>query len=138
MAIVVAMSAMAVPGMSAAIGGIEYGTSEVEEVAVRITDIDAEMPETVTPRQWTEKIAGGTEGIPLPVQQDIAQVAVATLPVVAVNIVDTGHSHQVVEVDFVGSLILFVSEIQLIRHLVRQEQGFVSCLLVSHCLACSY
>ena len=71
-AVIVAPSTYHMPGMTATIGGIEGQTSKEEVVAMRIAQIDAEVPEPITPCQWAEEIAGCTEGVPLPVQQDIA------------------------------------------------------------------
>jgi len=137
--IVVSSSAYYVPGMSTTIAGIEHGASEVEVVAMRITGVNAEVPETITPVEWAIEIAGCTECLPLPVQQNVTHIQVSTLPVVPIHIIVAGHSHQVVEVDFVGCLVLLVGQVQLISHLVRQEQCLVACLFVAHCLArCCY
>ena len=137
--VVVAVSAYYVPGVSATIAGIEHGASEVEIVAVRIAGIDAEVPVAVAPVEWAVEVAGCAEGPPLPVEQDIAHVQIATLPVVAIDVVVARHTHQVVEIDFVGGLVLFVSQVQFIRHLIGQEQRLVACLFVAHCLTrCCY
>ncbi len=71
-AVIVAPSTYHMPGMAATIGGIEGWTSKEKVVAMRIAQIDAEVPESITPCQWAKEIAGCTEGVPLPVQQDIA------------------------------------------------------------------
>ena len=132
-AIVVTTISMNIPGMSATIGGIEVRTSEVEVVTVRIAGIDAEMPVACLPVEGTVEIAGCNKGIPLPVEKDIAQIEVATLPIYTEYIVAARHTHQIVEVDFVTSLILLVGEVELIGHLISQEQGLVAGLLVTHC-----
>jgi hypothetical protein len=125
--------------MSTAIAGVEHRTTEVEVVTMWIASINAEVPETITPVEWTIEIGSCAECLPLPIQQNIAQVQVTTLPVVAIDIVITRHTHQVVEVDFIGSLILLVRQVQLVSHLVCQEQSLVACLFVAHCLArCCY
>jgi hypothetical protein len=103
--IVVAVSSVDVPGMSATIGGIEVRTSEVEVVTVRITGIDAEVPVTCLPVEGTVEVAGCDKGIPLPVEQNITQIEVATLPVDAKHIVAARHAHQIIEVDFITSLV---------------------------------
>lgn len=118
MAIVIAVGAMQVPCVSTSISSVEHGASEVEVVAVRIASIDAEVPITCAPVQWTVEVAGCDVCLPLCVEQYVAEVAVAALPVVAIDIVVARHTHQVVEVDFVGGLILFVSKVQLVSHLI--------------------
>ena len=132
-AIVVTTISMNIPGMSATIGGIEVWTSEVEVVTVRIAGIDAEVPVACLPVEGTVEIAGCNKGIPLPVEKDIAQIEVATLPIYTEYIVAARHTHQIVEVDFVTSLIVLVGEVELIGHLISQEQGLVAGLLVTHC-----
>ena len=133
--IVVSVSAMTVPGMSTAIGGIEHGAPEVEKVAMGIIGIYSEVPESVSPCQGTVEVADATECRPLPIEQDVAEVAVTLLPVVTIHIIITGNSHQVVQIDFVGCLILLITQIQFISHLVCQEEGFIASLFVAHGIA---
>jgi hypothetical protein len=84
------------PAVTAPVRGVEVRVTEVEVVAARIAGIDTEVPHTIDPCQRTVEIAGGAERIPLPVQQDVAQVQVAALPIGAIYVVITRHSHQVV------------------------------------------
>ena len=132
--VIIAMATYSVPGMGTTIGVIEVRTSEVEVVTVGITGIDAEVPVTGVPVQRTIEIGCCHEGIPLPVEQDITQVEITALPVGSIHIVTAGDTHQVVEIDLLGCLVLFVSKIQLISHLVGQEQGLVASLLITHCV----
>lgn len=120
------------PAVSPTVGCIEVGASEVEVVATRVAGIDAKVPEAIAPVQWTIEIGSCHEGIPLPAKQDIAEIQVTTLQIDTIHVVVGAYSHQVVEVDLVGSLILFVVEVQLIRHLVGEEEGLITCLLVGH------
>ena len=135
--VVVAMSAYDVPGMSSPIAGIEHGASEVEVVAMGIAGIDAKVPIASIPVEWAVEVAGGTESLPLPVEQDIAHVEVATLPIGGIDVVVAGYSHEIVEVDLIGSLVLLVGEVELIGHLVGEEQGLVASLLIAHGV-CAY
>ena len=130
---IVAVFAMTVPGMTSVIGGIEVRTSEIEVVTMRVAQIDAEVPVACLPIQGTVEIGGCHKGVPLPVVEDIAQVEVTTLPVGAEHVCTTRDTHQVVEVDLVRSLILLFGQIQLVRHLVGEEQGLVAGLLIAHC-----
>ena len=130
--VVVAVSAMTMPGVSAAISGIEVRTSEVEIVTVRIACIDCEVPVSCDPVEGAVEVGSRDKGVPLCLQQDIAHIEVTALPIDTINIVNAGDSHQVVEVDLVGSLILLVRQVQLVSHLVRQEECLVTCLLVTH------
>ena len=129
---VVPMTSMTVPGVSTTIGGIEVGTPEVEVVTMRVAQVDAEVPVTSLPVEWAIEIAGGYKGIPLPVEKNIAQVEVTTLPVGAKHVCTSCYTHQIVEIDLVGCLVLLVSQIQLVSHLVGQEQGLIASLLIAH------
>ena len=132
-AVIVAVTAMAMPSMPSAIGHVEVGISEVEIVTVRVAEIDAEVPVTSLPVQGTVEIGCCHKGVPLPVVKDIAHVEVATLPVGAEHICTSCDTHEVVEVDLIRSLILLFGQIQLVCHLVGEEQGLVAGLLVAHC-----
>ena len=133
--VIVAISAHYMPCMTTTIGGIEGWTSEEEVVAVGIAGINGEVPEAVRPIKWAEEVGRCTEGLPLPVEQYVAQIQVAALPIHAIHIITARHTHQVIEIDFVGCLILLICQVQLIGHLICQEESLVTCLLVAHCLA---
>ena len=133
-AVVIAVSAVHVPGMAATIGGIEVRTSEVEIVTIRIAGIDAEVPVACLPVERAVEIAGGDECLPLPIEEDITQVEVTTLPIGAEHVVAASHTHEVVEIDLVGGLILLVGEVELVGHLVGQEQSLIAGLLETHCV----
>ena len=132
MAVVIAAVAVDMPGMSATIADIEGRRSEVEVVTVRITGVDAEVPVASFPVEGTIEIAGCDKGIPLPVEKNITQIEVATLPVDAKHVRATRHTHQIVEVDLVTSLVLLIGEVELIGHLIGQEQGLSAGLLETH------
>ena len=131
--VIVAVISMTVPGMGAAIGGIEVGTSEVEVVTMWVAEIDAKVPVACLPVERAVEIAGCHKGVPLPVVEDIAQVEVTTLPIGAEHVCTSCDTHEVVEIDLVCGLILLIGQIQLVRHLVSEEQGLIAGLLVTHC-----
>ena len=130
--VIVTISTMTMPGVTTTIGDIEVRTSEVEVVTMRVAEINAEVPVACLPVEGTVEIAGCHKGVPLPVVKDIAQVEITTLPVGAEHVSTTCHSHEIVEIDLVGCLVLLVVQIQLVSHLISQEQGLVASLLVAH------
>ena len=131
---IVAVTAYTVPGMSSAIGVPEMWTAEIEVAAVWIASIDTEVPVAGVPVKRTVEIACCTECAILPVEQDIAQIKVTTSPVFTIEVCLRLNTQEVVEVYFVGGFILIFGEIQLVSHLVGQEQGLLTGLLVAHCL----
>jgi hypothetical protein len=72
--------------MSATIGVPEMWTTEVEVSTMGIAGIDAEVPVASVPIERTVEIACCTEGIVLPVEQDIAQVKITANPIVSVEV----------------------------------------------------
>ena len=125
-------TAISVPSVSTAINRVEARHSEVEVGAVRIAGIDAEVPVATAPVQRTIEISGVEVHSVLPVEEDIAQVEIAALPVDAVKVVLRVYAHEVVEVHLVGCFILLFREVELIGHLVGEEQGLLAGLLVAH------
>jgi len=132
MTVVVTVSADAVPGVTSTIGGVEVRTAEVEVVTVRITCIDPEVPVACVPVEGAVEVRGSNKCVPLCFQQDVTHVEVTALPISSINIINAGDTHQVVEVNLVGSFILLVRQVQLVSHLVRQEECLVTCLFVTH------
>ena len=118
--------------MSASIGSIEMWASEVEVVTSWVVAIDAEVPIACLPVEWAIEIGGCEECVPLPVEQYVAQIEVTALPIGTKHVVTPCYTHQIVEIDFVCSFVLFVCQVQLIRHLVGEEQGLVAGLLIAH------
>lgn len=136
--VIPASSTVHAPAVTATIDSIEVRPSEVEIVAVGIACIDAEVPVAGVPVEWTIEIGGFNISAILPVEQYVAEVQVTVLPVDAVEVLPAADVHQVVEVDFVGSLVLFLRHIQFIRHLVCQEESLLTSLFVTHgvCRCC--
>lgn len=112
----------------------EGRTAEVEVTAVRIACIDAEVPIARRPVERTVEIGSVKERPVLPVEQYVTQVEVAPCPVITVEVIGRGYSHEIVEVHLITSLILFLGQIQFVCHLVGQEQRLLTCLFVTHCL----
>lgn len=126
-------SAVHSPRVTSTIFHENAGTVVEEEiVAVRVTGVYSEVPVACVPIQRTVEIARGNVGTVLPVEENITQIEVALLPITAVEVIVRVYSHKVVEVDFIGSLILCVGEIEFIRHLVGEEQSLLACLFVTH------
>ena len=129
---VVAAAAVAAPTVSSAVGDVDRWAAEVEVVAPWIARVDGKVPEAVGPIERAVEVGGGAECVPLPLQEDVAHVEVAPLPVRAEHVVDGSDAHEVVEVDFVCGVILLLREVELVGHLVREEESLATCLLVAH------
>lgn len=76
-ALIVAAASVAPPAVASAIGDVDGRTAEVEVVAPRIACVDSEMPVAGAPVERTVEICGCAESVPLPVQEDVAQVEIA-------------------------------------------------------------
>ena len=131
---VIAVSTVHSPAVSTSVGNIHRWSGEVVERASRISCVDAEVPAPSVPVERTEEVRSSSESVPLPVEQDVAKVEIASCPVVAIDIIHAGHAHQVVEVNLVCGVILSVREIELVSHFVCQEQRLSASLFVTHCV----
>ena len=64
--VVETMSTVSVPRMPAMIGRIKMWSTKIEIVAAWIAGIDAEVPVSGIPIEWTEEIRSSAESLPLP------------------------------------------------------------------------
>ena len=126
------VTAVVVPAVTAIIAIVEVRATEIVVVAIGVAGIDAEVPVTCVPIEWTVEVTGCTIGRILPVEQNITEIKVTMRPIGSIQVVVTVDTHQVVEVYLVGGLVLILCEVQLVCHLVREEQGLLTCLLVAH------
>ena len=69
----------------------------------------------------------------MPVEEDIAQVEVALAPIYSVEVIYRIDTHQIVEVGLVSSLILVIGQVELVSHLVSEEESLLASLLITHC-----
>ena len=125
-------SAIIAPAMTTAVGCPYCGTLEIEEGANGIVGINTEVPHACIPIKRTVEIRRCTEGIPLPVIEDNLHVEIALAPVFRIEVVNGVYTHEVVKIDFVGCLILLLREVELVSHLVGEEQGLLASLLIAH------
>lgn len=111
---------------------------EVEVVAMRIASIDSEVPNTSVEVERAVEVSRIAEHTILPVEEHIAEVEITPTPVVAVQILVGVDTEQIIEVNLVSCLILVVGEVQLISHLISEEQSLFACLTVAHCASCHH
>lgn len=76
-ALIIAAASVAPPAVTTAIGQVDGRTAEIEVVASRIACVDSEMPVAGAPVERTVEICGCAESVPLPVQEDVAQIKIA-------------------------------------------------------------
>ena len=131
-------SAIVSPTVTSAICCPYHRTLKVIERAHGVVCIDAEVPYASVPVERTVEICSCTEGIPLPVVEYHLHVEVALTPALSIHVINGVDTHEVVEVYLVGCLILLLRQVQLVSHLVGEEQSLFSCLLISHSLYTSH
>lgn len=120
------------PAVASTVHGVKVRCTKIKVVTVWIAGVHTEVPIACVPIKRAIKIGGVAVHAILPIEQNVTQVQVAALPVEAVQVVVVVDAHQVVEVNLVCSLILVIGEVQLVSHLVRQEQGLPTRLIVTH------
>ena len=114
-------SAVHAPTVSSTINVPEVRASEIEVVTIGVAGVDAEVPVTGFPVEGAIEVGGCNIHVVLPVEQDVTQVEVALCPVGTIEVGLRVDAHQVVEIHFVGGLVLLLGEVQFVRHLVGEE-----------------
>lgn len=97
-----------------------------------VTRVNGVVPQARAPDNGVEEVVCGHKHAILPIVQDVAQVGVPVGQARAIDIAGRVEAHQIVQVDFVGIIVLLVVKIQLIRHLVRQKTCVVAGFDVRH------
>ena len=120
------------PAVASTVHGVKVRCTEIEVVTVWIAGVHTEVPIACIPIKRAIEIGGIAVHAVLPIKQNVTQVQIAALPVESEQVVIVVDAHQVVEVNLVCSLILVIGEVQLVGHLVRQEQGLPTRLVVTH------
>lgn len=120
------------PAVASTVHGVKVRCTEIEVVTVWIAGVHTEVPIACIPIKRAIEIGGIAVHVVLPIKQNVTQVQIAALPVESEQVVIVVDAHQVVEVNLVCSLILVIGEVQLVSHLVRQEQGLPTRLVVTH------
>ena len=111
---------------SSTIGDVDGGTSEVV-VSYTIAVEDGVVPAVSSPAYGAHEVVDCCVEPVLPVEEYVAQVLVAILPVVAEGIGGIVHGQELVEVYLISTVVLLSCQIQLVCHLVRQEPGLLAC-----------
>ena len=126
------VGAVVVVAVTAFVGLISRRSSTIVVVLVGITVVDDKAELFACVGDGTVEVFHRDESVVLCYGEHVLQFGVASCPVHSVEVACHFHVHDVVEVDFVGSVILVVGESQFIGHFVGQEQGLVTCLAVTH------
>ena len=112
----------------------EHRWTAPEEPAPVIVMIDMERYHSVEPRNGTEEIGQFHKTIVLPSAQHQTEVSVAAVPPDAEHIGMNVHTHQIVQINFIDSIILGIRQVQFVSHLIREEQSLLPCHSIAHCV----
>ena len=112
---------------------ISVRTCPVVVAAVGIASVDRVVPSSSSPSQRTVEVVQPHVAVPLVSAEHVPEVGVAAAPPASVEVALVVHAEQVVEVDLVCQFILFVVEVELVCHLVGEEQGFALCHVDRKC-----
>lgn len=143
-AVVVESRAEVRAAVSSTVALEDAGCIVVEERAIAVDGVDAEVPRRAAGVDGTIEVILSHEADVLACRHDVAQVFVTIVQiaiievdgiVVTVNHIvhDIAHAVDEVVVDFVAVVVLHGSEVQLIGHAVGQIPGVVAHLAARHC-----
>ena len=110
----------------------EHGRPVVIEPSVTIVSVDGEVPTPRTPYDRANEIVGSQHQIVLPVEEDVAQIVQAELKISSIEVAFVVETHQIIQIYLVCVVVLLVVQVELVGHLVRQIECFLSCTLVAH------
>ena len=105
--------------------GNEYLRVCVVEMTSVIARVHCECPAASLPSHRAIEVSQAHVLIILPAVQHKAEVCIAAIPPDAEDITVSVQAHQVVEIDLIDCLVLCSGEVELVRHLVREEEGLV-------------
>ena len=114
--------------------GVVAGRPCEEEHGARVMGVDDEHPCVALPQQRFVEILQLHKLLILPFAQHQLHVGVASVPPGAEEVCRNVDAHVVVEVDFEDGLILVVGEVEFVRHLVAEEEGFALCVRKDECV----
>ena len=124
----------AVNPVVAALVSHEHRWTGIVEMASVVVRVHCKRPAAGLPCYRTIEVGECHILVELPAVQDIAEVSVTAIPPDAEDITVSVQAHQVVEIDLIDCLILCSGEIELVSHLVREEEGLVLCCVIAHCV----
>lgn len=122
---------MAIAEMSAAVNVIDPWRAIIEQGG-GVDGVNRQEPSGGSPQNGAEEIGGCLEQGILPIIEDATQVCIAIFQINARGIACCADVHQVVQVNFIGVVVLLVVKVELIRHFVCEEPGPVAGFFVGH------
>ena len=90
------------------------------------------MPNAHVPVDRTVEIVEIAESPVLPIDEDMAHIDITVCPINAEDVRLAADATEVVEVYLIGSLVLVLSEVELVSHLVGEEERLLARLLEAH------
>lgn len=115
----------------ASVPGVPAGGTAIEVVGAVVVFPEGEVPCAVTTPDGTIEVVGCAVEAVLPVEENVAEVSVAVIPVV-VEGVGCADVHQVFKVDLINLVILLRCEVELIGHLVSKIVSVFLSLAETH------
>ena len=112
----------------------EHRWTVIVEMASVVVRVHCKRPAASLPCYRTIEVGESHILVILPAVQDIAKVSVTAIPPDAEDITVSVQAHQVVEIDLIDCLILCSGEVELVSHLIREEEGLVLCCIIAHCV----
>ena len=91
------------------------------------------MQDIVSVNYRTVKVFRLQEAAVLPAGKNVSELICATVPVDPEDIGSTNEACKVVEIDFIDCLVLIICKIQLVGHLIGEEERLLAGSCGGHC-----
>ena len=112
--------------------GVNLGRSRAEETVACITVVDCEIQHTLAESHRSVEVFGIEEKFILPAGKYISEFICTAAPVDSEDVSSTNQTIEIVEIDFIDSVVLVIGKVQFIGHLVGEEKRFAACPFVAH------
>lgn len=128
----IVMGLLVISSGTGSVVGVNPGRSRTEETVACITVVDCEIQRTLAESHRSVEVFGIEEKFILPAGKYISEFICTAAPVDSEDVSSTNQTIEIVEIDFIDSVVLVIGKVQFIGHLVGEEKRFAACPFVAH------
>lgn len=128
----IVMGLLVISSGTGSVVGVNPWRSRTEETVACITVVDCEIQHTLAESHRSVEVFGIEEKFILPAGKYISEFICTAAPVDSEDVSSTNQTIEIVEIDFIDSVVLVIGKVQFIGHLVGEEKRFAACPFVAH------
>lgn len=128
----VIMGLLVIPSGANLVGCINPGGIGAEETVACIAVVDCEVQCALADDYRSVEVLGLEEKFILPAGKYITEFICTAIPIDSEDVSSTNQAIEVVQIDFIDSVVLVICEVQFVGHLIGEEKRFAACPFVAH------